>query len=282
MRFRNKHNINLYKNPMKRSPQLLDTKNRLESKWYDDEARELWDQLKHLPKLMPIDQDFEKWFAPFYDNSDRSNLFDRDYIYFSAFGNVAGMKVLELGAGNGCLSRYMIRRGAEVCSIDLSSEYCRILARSEKSSMPVLACAEILPFKSESFDVVTTFVALHHFNLDLGLPEIKRILKKGGRGIFMEPLLDSKSLYYLRQLVPVRDNESPGGGGLKTAEIRTAFDRLDLSYEIQVFELFTRLERLKIISGLQRILRRTDHLLFRVVPYLRRFARTAVILIGKS
>ena len=205
---------------MKRKPELLETKNRLESSWYDDEARELLSQTGGPPNLLPLDNDFEKWFAGFYDNPDESQRFDRDYVFFNAFGNVRGLKILELGFGNGCLSRFLIRQGGDVCSIDLSRQYCRILAGSEPTSKPVLACAEILPFKNDSFDIVTAFVALHHFNLEMSLSEIKRILKPGGHGVFMEPLQNSKMLYMLRQIIPIKDNESPGGGGLKEVELR--------------------------------------------------------------
>jgi SAM-dependent methyltransferase len=277
MRFRNKHNINLFDNPMKRRPELLDTKNRLESAWYDNEAQGLLTQLECLPGLMPMDKDFEEWFAQFYNSPNPSQGFDRDYAYFRAFGNVDNLKVLELGSGNGCLSRFLIRRDAEVCSIDLSLEYGRFLARSEPSSMPVRSCAEVLPFQTGVFDIVTSFVALHHFNLDMSLPEIKRALKPGGQGIFMEPLMDSQMLYYLRQLIPIVDNESPGGGGLKTAGLRAAFEELGFSYSIREFEFLTRLERLPGLMRFQRALRKADHLLFSGIPYLRKFARMVVI-----
>jgi hypothetical protein len=41
MRYRNKYNIDFSNNPLKKDPHLLDEKNRLESKWYDDE-QDLW------------------------------------------------------------------------------------------------------------------------------------------------------------------------------------------------------------------------------------------------
>ncbi len=281
MRFRNKHNINLYENHLKKNADLLDTKNRLESKWYDDEARDLRAQLKYLPGLMPVDGDFEGWFAQFYDSPNPDQRFDRDYAFFISFGDVDGLRILELGSGNGCLSRFFIRRGANVCSIDLSLEYGRILACSEPRSMPMRSCAEILPFKDGAFDIVTAFVALHHFNLELAVPEIKRVLKPGGRGIFMEPLMDSRTLYYLRQMIPIKDNESPGGGGLKVAEVREAFGNNGLCCNIREFEFITRLERLPGLSRFQRASRKFDFMLFNIIPYLKKFARTAVIEIAK-
>jgi SAM-dependent methyltransferase len=267
---------------MKRKPELLETKNRLESTWYDDEARDLLSRKENLQSLLPLDDDFEKWFASFYDNPDESQRFDRDYVFFNTFGDIRGLRILELGFGNGCLSRFLIRRGGDVCSIDLSMEYCHILAGSEAASMPLRSCAEILPFKNESFDIVTAFVALHHFNLEMSFSEIKRVLKPGGRGIFMEPLLNSKMLYMLRQLIPIKDNESPGGGGMKLAELQELFGKYEFSSVIGEFEFITRLERLGVLSKLQRAFRKVDYFLLAGIPFLRKFARTAVIEISKK
>jgi SAM-dependent methyltransferase len=226
--------------------------------------------------------DFEKWFGDFHHDRRAADSFDRDRFFFGSFGDVAGERILELGFGNGCLTRFLLRRGARVCSVDLSLEYCRFLARSDSGSSPVKAWAEILPFKGGSFDMVTAFVALHHFNLEMTLKEIHRILRPRGRGIFMEPLANSRLLYSLRQFIPIKDNESPGGGGLRVRELAKAFADHGFSFEIREFEFLTRFERLPFIQPLQRILRRVDHFLLTSLPFLRILARTTVIQIRKN
>jgi SAM-dependent methyltransferase len=282
MRFKNKLNINLFDNPLRQDPNLLDKKNLLEAAWYDEEAQQFQEQLDQANGLMPIDRDFEKWFAQYYDNDTKKHPFDRDYAFFSLFPKSGDLKILELGSGNGCLSRFFIRRGFEVSSIDVSGAYCNFLKRSEPRSNPIRSCAEILPFKDNSFDIVTAFVALHHFNLDLCLPEIKRILTVGGRGIFIEPLGNSRFLYKLRQYIPVADNESPGGGGLIARDFRRKLDFLGFDYHITEHELITRLERLPWMRKLQPALRKTDFLILSNFPLLRHYARTVVIEIIRS
>lgn len=282
MRYKNKFGINLFDNPLRKNSGNLQIKNQLEAAWYDDEAQSCFEQLSKATGLMPMDAEFEEWFAAFFDNPSMSRPYDRDYAFFSRFPKSKNIRMLELGSGNGCLSRFFVRRGIEVCSIDISREYCRFLKKSESGSNPLQSCAEVLPFKDGSFDIVTTFVALHHFNLDLCLPEINRILKDDGRGIFIEPLGNSRLLYNLRQLIPVADNESPGGGGLRTKELKRKLTACGFNYEIREYEFVTRLERLPLVHKFQDSLRKLDYFLISLMPFLRHFARTVVIEIRKN
>jgi SAM-dependent methyltransferase len=282
MRFRNKFNINLFDNPLRRDPNLVLAKNSLESAWYDQEARLYIDQLNQADQLMPLDRDFEIWFGPLFDDSSKIYPYDRDYAFFSLFPKSCQATVLDLGCGNGCLSRFLIRRHFDVYSIDISREYCIFIGKSEPRSLPLKSCAEILPFKDKSFDIVTAFVALHHFNLKLALSEMYRVLKDDGRGIFVEPLGNSRLFYLLRQLVPVADKESPGGGGLKMRELKRELTSIGFRFRITEFELFTRLERLPFARRFQQNLRKSDHFFLSKLPFLRYFARTAVIEIRKD
>ena len=281
MRFRNKYNINLFDNPLKQDSNSLEDKNRLEANWYDEESKVAFSQLNYGIDLMPMDSEFESWFAPFYDNPKLQYHYDRDWAFFSLFPRAGNFRFLELGCGNGCLSRFFIRRGIEVHSLDISMAYCRFIRLSDSRTEPARSCAEILPYKDNTFDIVTAFVALHHFNLNLCLYEIYRVLKPDGRAIFIEPLSNSRLLYTLRQLFPIKDNESPGGGGLHSKELALKLKSAGFEFEIEEYELFTRLERLPLIRHLQRGLRKFDYFIFTINPSLRRFARTAVIEIKK-
>jgi SAM-dependent methyltransferase len=282
MRFRNKFNIDLFNNPLRNDSNLVQAKNSLEAAWYDREAQSYLEQLNQVDPLMPMDRDFEEWFAPLFDDASPKYPYDRDYAFFSRFPRSPQTKMLELGCGNGCLSRFFIRRQFNVCSIDISKEYCGFIKKSEPRAVPLKSCAEILPFKDKTFDIVTAFMALHHFNLKLSLSEIHRVLKDDGRGIFIEPLGNSRLLYRFRQLIPVADNESPGGGGLRLSELKEELKRVGFNYDIAEFELFTRLERLPSARRFQQSLRKSDHFILSKLPFLKYFARTAVIEIRKD
>jgi SAM-dependent methyltransferase len=282
MRFRNKFNIDLFNNPLRTRLEFLHAKNRLEAAWYDQEAQFYLDQLAHAEPLMPMDYEFEAWFGSLFDDDSGKYPYDRDYAFFNLFPRSPQAKILELGSGNGCLSRFFIRRQFDVCSVDISSEYCGFIRKSEPESVPIRSCAELLPFRDKSFDIVTAFVALHHFNLKLALSEIHRVLKDSGKGVFIEPLGNSRLLYRLRQLIPISDNESPGGGGLQISELKRELVLAGFESKIIEFELFTRLERLPFIRKFQKGLRKSDHFILSKLPFLKYFARTAVIEIRKD
>ena len=277
MRYRNKFNINFFHNPYKKDKSLLSEKNKLEADWYNSEADGYFAQLDTADNLIPMDKEYEEWFGAYYDKPEIKHTYDKCYNYFSSFPQTRPLKMLELGCGNGALSRFFIRRDIEVVSIDIAAKACQFLARSESRSTPLVACSEILPFKAGSFDIVTSYVALHHFNLNMSLAEMYRIIKPGGAAIFMEPTVNSELFYKLRQLIPIDDNESPGGGGLVKADLITALENTGFNFKIKEFELLTRLERLPGWHGLQRPLRKIDYTIFKALPFMKRFARVIVI-----
>jgi SAM-dependent methyltransferase len=282
MRYRNKHNINLINNPLKTDSALLSKKNALESQWYDLEAETYFRELNQSGQLIAMDNDFEKWFGQFYDNPKDAPKYYRSYHFFGKLSHRKDGRVLELGFGDGCLSRFLIKRNNPVYSVDIAGRACRFLKESEPRSYPIKACGEILPFGNERFDVVTSLVALHHLNIDLALGEIKRVLKPDGIGIFLEPMYNSKSLYKIRQLIPIDDNESPGGGGFRKKQLVESLKTHGFEFTIEEFEVFTRLERLFPIPAMQKALRRFDWLLLRLFPPFRYFARAFVLTIRKK
>jgi SAM-dependent methyltransferase len=281
MRFRNRYNINLANNPYKKNPDLLSQKNALEADWYDREAEQYFSQLGISDNLIKMDREWEQWFGEYFDRPSAKFAYDKNFCFFDYFPRQGPLRILELGSGNGALSRFLIRRRMDVVSVDVSSKACLFLAKSESRSLPLKGCAEILPFREASFDVVTSFVSLHHFNLALSLPEIWRVLKTGGLGIFIEPLCNSRFYYYLRQLIPIPDNESPGGGGLDKTELISEIDKAGFSFIIKEFEFLTRIERLRLPEGFQKYLRKIDHFLLTGIPFLKRYARVAVIRLQK-
>ncbi|NLI16828.1 MAG: class I SAM-dependent methyltransferase [candidate division Zixibacteria bacterium] len=282
MRYRNKNNINLLANPLKTDPSLLGLKNELESRWYDLEAESYFAQLDCPGELVAMDIDFESWFADFYDNPVAPTKYDRNARFFAALAAAPGLKVLDLGFGDGCLSRFLLRRNKEVISIDIAGKAWRFLHCSDPHSLPIKGCGEVLPFKNGSFDIVTSLVALHHLNIDMALGEIKRVLKDDGVGIFQEPMYNSKMLYKLRQFIPIADNESPGGGGFHKKDLTVLLETHGFDYTFEEYELFTRFERLVSSKKPRPALRKFDYTLLRLFPPLRYFARTFVLIIRKK
>jgi SAM-dependent methyltransferase len=100
----------------------------------------------------------------------------------------AGTRVLELGCGDGKTLSAM-PRGWRIAALDISLPALRLCSGSHPQSDLILANAERLPFKSESFDGVFAYHVAGH----LFLPgrraladEVSRVLKSGGRLFFRD------------------------------------------------------------------------------------------------
>src|SRR5262249_25149817 len=68
----------------------------------------------------------------------------------------------------------------------------------------VVASAHELPIAVNSIDVVFGIAILHHLDLDRASREVYRVLKPGGRGIFQEPVRDSRIVRAVRRCIPYR------------------------------------------------------------------------------
>lgn len=109
-------------------------------------------------------------------------------------GDVQRKKVLNLGCGLGEEAVFLALKGAHVYAIDISSkmiEFSKKLAKKYKVEKKIFyykMSAENLKFKNETFDAVLGCNVLHHVDLKKSTYEIKRVLKKNGVGVFVEPL----------------------------------------------------------------------------------------------
>lgn len=102
-----------------------------------------------------------------------------------------GGKVLEVGFGMGSDLRYLARKGLRAFGADLSPSSAGIVQKGFDAlglagSRAVAADGEILPFRSDSFDAVYSFGALHHTpDTSRAIGELRRVLKPGGRCLVM-------------------------------------------------------------------------------------------------
>ncbi|WP_230972489.1 class I SAM-dependent methyltransferase [Archaeoglobus neptunius] len=98
--------------------------------------------------------------------------------------------ILEIGVGTG--KNIPFYRNNHFVAIDISE---KMIARAKKKSGSkivdlVIADAERMPFKDESFDIVySTFVFCSVDDPVRGLKEAYRVLKKGGKAYFLEHML---------------------------------------------------------------------------------------------
>src|SRR5690606_4010542 len=129
----------------------------------------------------------------------------------------------DLGCGGGHVSLRVAPHVAKVSAIDLSAEMLaaveRVAAERKLANVTTRRCAaEALPFADASFDVVLSRFSAHHWSdLDAGLREARRVLRRGGLAMLVDsispgsPLLDThlQAMEVLRDPTHVRNYSAP-------------------------------------------------------------------------
>ncbi len=120
-------------------------------------------------------------------------------------------RVLDLGCGLGNTSKLLSSNSSlEIIGLD----YCQEEIAKAKNIFPdlniVYGNAEDMPFESESFDTLVLKDSLHHFYQEADFQkvssEINRVLKPGGRLIFLDPNVNAM-IKFLRNLSGHADAE---------------------------------------------------------------------------
>ncbi|HEU5089417.1 MAG TPA: methyltransferase domain-containing protein [Roseiflexaceae bacterium] len=156
--------------------------------------------------------DFYAWGA--LDAADR-------YAY-DLLGDVRGRNVLDLGCGDGRHAQQLAEQGAHVVAIDLSLGMVRVTqqrlaAAARASAHTAQMSAEELGFRDGTFDLIFGHSVLHHTDLAITRREVERLLRPGGRAIFLEPLDHNPLLNLFRALTPWR--RTPTERPLSNAQI---------------------------------------------------------------
>lgn len=105
-------------------------------------------------------------------------------------GDVAGRRVLEVGAGAAQCSRWLIARGALALATDVSGGMLAggrsLDARAGVATPAVQADARALPFADDAFDAAFTAFGAIPFVADADRVhrEVARVLRPGGRWVF--------------------------------------------------------------------------------------------------
>ena len=105
-------------------------------------------------------------------------------------GNLKGKKVLDVGCEAGFVSLQFAKESAEVTSFDICEPALHNF-RSKEGSSEIgifLAAAQKMPIDDEVFDfVVCTEVLEHMPHREMGIKEMHRVMKKGGKLLLTFP-----------------------------------------------------------------------------------------------
>jgi len=111
-----------------------------------------------------------------------------------------------------------------VYAFDISPENVRtVVKKSEKAGVaerihPSVMPAESLIYENDIFDFVLGVSILHHTDVTLVEREIERVLKPGGRALFIEPMGHNPFLRLFRLLTP--DRRTPTEQPMTIGQIR--------------------------------------------------------------
>lgn len=109
---------------------------------------------------------------------------------FRLIGNVRALFVLDVACGEGYNTRLLASKRATVIGVDSSRKMIEAaVSQEEKEHLGidyyVLDSTDLSRFTSESFDLVTCFMALMDIkNYDATIGEIARVMKSDGRFVF--------------------------------------------------------------------------------------------------
>ena len=90
------------------------------------------------------------------------------------------VRVVDLGAGTGILTRQLLELGHEVIPVEPDAAMRARLDESVGREIAVEGAAEHIPVADGSVDAVVAGQAYHWFNRDLAHDEIARVLRTGG------------------------------------------------------------------------------------------------------
>jgi demethylmenaquinone methyltransferase / 2-methoxy-6-polyprenyl-1,4-benzoquinol methylase len=96
-------------------------------------------------------------------------------------------RVLDLATGTGDIAREMAARGPRVVGLDITLRMIELARAKDRRNAYLVGDMLALPFRSASFDVVTTGYGLRNVpDLDRALDEILRVLKGGGHVLALD------------------------------------------------------------------------------------------------
>jgi SAM-dependent methyltransferase len=91
-----------------------------------------------------------------------------------------GRTVLDLGAGTGKLTRALVQTGAGVVAVEPGEQMLSQLRRVVPEAEALHGAAEEIPLPEGSVDAATMGQSFHWFRHDVALPELHRVLRRGG------------------------------------------------------------------------------------------------------
>lgn len=143
---------------------------------------------------------------------------------------------LEIGCATGYHTSELLKlHRYRATGIDVSSTAVAVANRhfegAEAAPVFKVMDANHLEFADGSFDFVFGNGVIHHLELPRAIHEARRVLRPGGRFVFMEPLGTNPLINWYRRSTPQdRSPDEVPLTGVHLAQLRESFDEVQLRY----------------------------------------------------
>jgi len=194
--------------------------------------------------------------------------------------------ILEIGCGTNTISKKIVDMGANVTIIDISEKAIEIAKQHFQDDANNINCivmdAENLEFNDHSFNLIYGSGILHHLSIEKTICEIKRVLKKGGKAVFYEPLGHNLFINIFRFLTPrlrSKDEHPLLVEDLKLIENKFSNTRFHFFYLFSIISI--PFIKFKLFNRLTNMIERLDVYLNKVFPFLQKYNWITIIEITK-
>lgn len=183
----------------------MDTRSEIEIRYFNKLAR---------------DKKSQWWGSETPAGRERSYLRARKAIEYI---NNTAENVLEIGCSRGYFTHDLLSLSSgigKITAIDVSSELISIAKGNSKSDKAefLVENAQKMSFSDNCFGAVVGNAVLHHLELALVLPEIRRVLATGGKFFFAEPNMLNPQVFIEKKIKFI-------GRLLQNSPLETAFFR---------------------------------------------------------
>lgn len=152
----------------------------------------------------------------------------RDFIDGWLLQRCQNKRVLDYCCGNGQISIFLAKNGAEIVGIDISDVSIQDARNNaihegvENNTSFSVMDAEKLEFDDDKFDIIICAGVLHHLDIQKAYSELARVLKPEGEIICVEPLAHNPIIQLYRRRTPHLRTEWEAGHILTRSSLKSA------------------------------------------------------------